>query len=62
MLKYRCPRSDREVTTSIETDTATLLNMRSMKLSVWCPHCATSHQIRCVDAYLDADAFAQAAE
>lgn len=60
MLKYRCPKSDREVTTSIETDTATLLNMRSMKLSVWCPHCATSHQIRAADAYLDA--FALAAE
>ncbi len=60
MLKYSCPKSNREVTTSIETDTATLLNMRSMKLSVWCPYCTTSHQIRVTDAYLDA--FAQAAE
>ncbi len=60
MLKYRCPKSNREVTTSIETDTATLLNMRSMKLSVWCPHCGTSHQIRAADAYLDV--FAVAAE
>jgi hypothetical protein len=34
--------------------------MRSMKLSVWCPHCGTSHQIRAADAYLDA--FAVAAE
>lgn len=60
MLKYRCPRSNREVTTSIETDTVTLLEMRAMKLSVWCPHCSTSHQIRVKDAYLET--FAQAAE
>lgn len=60
MLKYRCPKSDREVTTSIETDIVTLLEMRKMKLSVWCPHCSTSHQIRASDAYLER--FAQAAE
>ena len=60
MLKYRCPRTSREVTTSIETDTSTLLNMRAMKLSVWCPHCTTSHQIRMTEAYLEE--FTQAAE
>lgn len=60
MLKYRCSRSGREVTTSIETDTVTLLEMRNMKLSVWCPHCSTSHQIKVSDAYLES--FAQAAE
>jgi len=48
------------VTTSIETDTVTLLEMRNMKLSVWCPHCSTSHQIKVSDAYLES--FAQAAE
>ncbi len=53
MLKYKCPKSAREVTTSIKTDTGTLQSMRAMKLSVWCPHCATSHQIRACDAYLD---------
>ena len=53
MLKYKCPKSGRQVTTSIETDTVTLLEMRHMKLSVWCPHCWTSHQIKCPDAYLD---------
>jgi len=60
MLKYRCPRSDREVKTSIETDTVTLLEMRTMKLSVWCTHCSTSHQIKASDAYLEQ--YAQAAE
>lgn len=53
MLKYKCPRSGRVVTTSIETDTVTLLEMRNMKLSVWCPHCWTSHQIRATDAFLE---------
>lgn len=60
MLKYKCPKSGRVVTTSIETDTVTLLEMRSMKLSVWCPHCRTSHQIKASDAFLDS--LAQAAE
>jgi transposase-like protein len=38
----------------------TLLEMRNMKLSVWCPHCSTSHQIRATDAFLEP--MAQAAE
>lgn len=61
MLKYKCPRSGRVVTTSIETDTVTLLEMRNMKLSVWCPTCWTSHQIKASEAFLDSPA-AQAAE
>ena len=60
MLKYKCQRGGRVVTTSIETDTVTLLEMRNMKLSVWCPHCSTSHQIRATDAFLEP--MAQAAE
>ena len=60
MLKYKCPRGGRVVTTSIETDSGTLLQMRNMKISVWCPHCSTSHQIRATDAFLD-EALAQAA-
>jgi len=34
--------------------------MRNMKLSVWCSHCSTSHQIKMSEAYLDS--FALAAE
>ena len=58
MLKYKCPRSGRVVTTSIETDTVTLLEMRNMKLAVWCPNCWTSHQIRASDAFLEPMAIA----
>jgi hypothetical protein len=61
VLKYKCPVTRREVTTSIKTDTVTLLEMRKMKLSVWCPHCVTSHQIMATDAYVDSS-YGQAAE
>lgn len=53
MLKYRCPNTYQEVTTSIETDVATLLEMRNLKISVWCPHCVTAHSIRASKAYID---------
>ncbi|HWV51204.1 hypothetical protein [Pseudorhodoplanes sp.] len=53
MLKYKCPRSGLVVTTSIETDTATLRDMKNMKLSVWCPNCWKSHQIRASEAFLE---------
>jgi hypothetical protein len=53
VLKYRCPESLFEVETSIATDDRTLKKMQSMKLSVWCPHCATAHTIPARDAYVD---------
>ncbi len=61
MLKYRCPKSGLEVTTGIATDPITLLDMRKMKLSLWCPHCYSSHQIPATAAYVDTP-FAQTAE
>jgi hypothetical protein len=53
VLKYRCPQSRFEVETSIATDDRTLKKMQSMKLSVWCPHCTTSHIIPANEAYVD---------
>ncbi len=52
-LKYRCPKSHAEVETSIETDDRTLKKMSSMKLSVWCPHCVSSHSIAAEQAYVN---------
>jgi len=52
MLKYLCPNNNREVTTSIKTDLVTLLEMRNLKISVWCPHCGAPHQILGSEAYL----------
>jgi len=52
MLKYRCPNNRQEVQTSIRTDEVVLLEMRSLKLSLWCPHCASSHQVKASEAYV----------
>lgn len=52
-MKYRCPESRSEVETSIATDDRTLKKMHAMKLSVWCPHCGTSHTISANEAYVD---------
>jgi hypothetical protein len=34
----------------IETTEETLRRMRSLKISVWCEHCGTSHKIPASDA------------
>jgi transposase-like protein len=52
MLKYRCPNNRQEVETSIETDEVVLLEMRSLKLSLWCPYCTSSHQVKASEAYV----------
>ena len=49
-LTYNCPESRREVLTGILTDEATLTRLGALKLSVWCPHCATPHMIAAKDA------------
>ena len=46
-VRYRCPNTDEEVTTAIETGNDVLFKMRSMdlKIWVWCPHCMAGHTI-----------------
>lgn len=51
-LKYRCPVTLREVTTSIMTDEAALARMGSLKIFASCPHCDGSHQVKACDAYV----------
>lgn len=51
-LKYRCPKTLREVTTSIVTDDATLARMGQLKIFASCPHCNASHQVKACDAYV----------
>lgn len=51
-LKYRCPVTLREVTTSIMTDEATLARMGTLKIFASCPHCDGSHQVKACDAYV----------
>jgi hypothetical protein len=52
---YRCPETHRDVETAIITDEATLAKMqlRPFKISVWCPHCQTSHEILASEAWVD---------
>lgn len=51
-LKFRCPNSFREVETSIKTDDPTLQQMHRMKLSLWCPHCNSPHQVLATEAFV----------
>ena len=53
-LKYRCPVTLREVTTSIMTDEAALVRMGALKIFASCPHCDGSHQVKACDAYVAA--------
>jgi hypothetical protein len=57
VVRYRCPSTDEEVTTAIETGNDVLFKMRSMdlKIWVWCPHCMAGHTIAPKDAILDDD-------
>ena len=50
-LTYNCSESRRKVLTGILTDEATLTRLGALKLSVWCPHCATPHMIAAKDAF-----------
>jgi hypothetical protein len=55
VVRYRCPNTDEEVTTAIETGNDVLFKMRSMdlKIWVWCPHCMAGHTISPKDAILE---------
>ena len=48
VVRYRCPTTDEEVTTAIQTGHDVLVRMRAMDLTiwVWCPHCMAGHQIK----------------
>ncbi len=58
VVRYRCPNTEEEVTTAIETGNDVLFKMRSMdlKIWVWCPHCMAGHTIVPKDAILDDEA------
>ena len=47
VVAYRCPNTENEVVTAIQTDNITLMRMQHSKLTiwVWCPHCMAGHQI-----------------
>jgi hypothetical protein len=45
VLTYRCPATGLEVETAIATSRDVLRRMNLLQISLWCPHCKTSHQI-----------------
>lgn len=54
VLSYTCPLTSIEVTTGIDTTSDALARMRKLKVSVWCPCCATTHSIPAEDMYFSA--------
>jgi hypothetical protein len=64
VVRYRCPSTEEEVTTAIETGNDVLFKMRSMdlKIWVWCPHCMAGHTISPKDAILEDQAVLSEAE
>jgi hypothetical protein len=56
-MRYRCPTTNDEITTAIETgrDVLSRMTARNLKIWVWCPHCVSGHQIRAADALLRED-------
>jgi len=52
MLSYNCPATKRPVETSIDTSSSMLKRLGQFKLSLWCPHCQTGHQIVACDAFV----------
>lgn len=55
MLIYHCPTTTQIVRTGIEASEADVWRLRSLKLSLWCPHCQIGHSILGKDTQLGAN-------
>ena len=57
VVRYRCPTTNEDVATTIETGNDTLFRMKltGMKIWVWCPNCIAGHQISPSEATLQDD-------
>lgn len=51
-LIFPCPNSWDVIESGIETDEATLKRLRLCSLSVNCPHCQTTHELKIEDGHL----------
>ena len=56
MLVFDCPITKNHVRTSVETSAEELKRLGGFRLSLWCPHCQTGHQIVATDARVVDDA------
>jgi hypothetical protein len=52
-LMFDCPRTGKPITTGIETDEATLLEVASVAIRLMCPHCGEEHDSRVHQGYLE---------
>jgi hypothetical protein len=52
MLIYNCPQTKQVVETGIDTSSQMLKRLGQFKLSLWCPHCQSGHQILACDALI----------
>jgi len=52
-LMYRCPTTSHSVKTAIDTEPAILARMRTIKISVSCPHCIEAHSIPANEMYFE---------
>ncbi len=55
-LIFACPNTRRPIESGIETDQDTLSAVRSLTISVRCPHCWEKHSVTIRDGYLGAAA------
>jgi hypothetical protein len=50
VLAFTCPVTQNLVRTSLETSAEQLKRLGGFRLSLWCPHCHTGHQVVASDA------------
>jgi hypothetical protein len=53
-LSFRCPVSDRTVTTGIYTDELSAARLRTVGIRIRCPHCGEDHAIKVGDTFVSA--------
>jgi hypothetical protein len=51
-LIFACPKTRRPIDSGIETDQSTLATVRSLTISVRCPHCWEKHSLTLRDGFL----------
>ena len=56
MLVFDCPATKKHVRTTLEPSAEDLKRLGEFRLSLWCPHCQTGHQIVASDARVIDDA------
>ena len=50
-LFVRCPKTNKPISTGIETDPESLARMQSTILSIACPHCGQPHELKMSETY-----------